>query len=127
MIKLLLIISLIGNIGYADDVTYINQNDKAPYNGYLFTEQKTRDIRIQLIDSDLNKTLNSSLREENTRLQSNSDKKDQQIKLVMDRNDELAKTVSEQQSTSTLIKVAYFVGGMLLTYGAIRTAHEVYK
>lgn len=127
MIKLFVILTFIGNICYADDVTFLNKDDKAPYQGYLFTEIKTRDIRLQLIDGDTNKRLNESLKAENLDLQSKSDKKDQQIKLVLDRNDELAKTVSDQQSMSNWTKAGYFLGGMILTGLAIKGAHEIYK
>lgn len=124
--KYILIILLISNIGFADDVIHLNKDDKAPYNGYLFTEEKTRDTRIKLIDGDLAEVLNQSYAKENAYLRQNSDYKDSQIKLVMDRNDELAKTVAEQQSTSTITKVAYFVGGILVTYIAIDTARKLY-
>lgn len=45
MIKLILILSLISNICLADETeVHLNQNDKAPFSGSLFTDDKTQDI-----------------------------------------------------------------------------------
>ncbi len=124
---LLMVLLLNSSIGLADDVIHLNKDDKAPFTGFLFTEEKTRETRIRLIDGDLAEVLNKSYAKENAYLRQNSDYKDTQIKLVTDRNIELSKTVIDQQSTSTVTKVLYFVGGMVVTYVAIKTAHEIYK
>lgn len=124
---ILLIISLLGNFCLADDVIFLEKNKPAPYDGYLFTPEKTKDTRIKLLERNTFEGLNESLTKTNTFLQENSSLKDQQIKIVMDRNDQLAETVRDQQSTNNWVKAGYFLAGVFITYFAIKEAHEIYK
>lgn len=120
-------LSLLGNLCYADDIIHLNQGDKAPNSGFLFSEDKTRDTRIKLLERNTFEGLNESLTKTNTFLQQNSEKKDEQFKLVMDRNIQLSAVVRDQQSLNNWEKAGYFVAGVLLTYFAIKTAHDIYK
>lgn len=128
VMKLLLIISLLGNICYADDgVIHLNQNDKAPYNGYFFTEDKAKDTRIKLLERTTFEGLNESLTKTNTFLQQNTDDKDKQIKILSDRNDQLSTTIQKDQSQSNLEHILWFMGGVLATGLAIKLGHDIYK
>lgn len=125
MIKLLMIGILLGNVCYADDVTYLDKNQPAPYEGYLFTTDKAKDTRIKLIERSTFEGINQSLVKTNTLLQTNSDLKDQQIKIVMDRNDDLSKSLKDAESTSNWERIIYFGLGVLATSAAFYGAKKI--
>lgn len=127
MILLIILTSLISNLCYANDVIYLEKDKPAPYDGFLFTPDKTKDTRIKLLERSTFEGLNDSLSKTNTLLEANVKSKDQQLTLVMDRNNQLAETIRSQQSMNNWEKAAYFVAGVLITYFAVKEAHEIYK
>lgn len=118
-INVFVILSLIGNLCYAEDVTFLNQGDKAPYTGYLFTESKTKEVRIQLLERDSYKALNDSYEKTNVWLKQNIDLKDQQITIVSQRNDDLAKALREEKTANNWERIFYFAIGVLATSAAV--------
>lgn len=124
-ISLIFSISLISNICYADDITYIEKDKPAPYEGYIFTIDKTKDTRIKLLERDTFQGLNVSLTTTNTFLQQNSDFKDKQIKLVQDRNDQLSQALKDSQSSSNLEKILWFSLGVVGTGLAVWGVKEI--
>lgn len=122
---LLLINILLSNICYADDVIFLEKNKPVPYDGYLFTPEKTKDTRIKLLERNTFEGLNESLTKTNTFLQENSSLKDQQIKIVMDRNDQLSKSLMEAKSTSNLERILYFALGIIVAGGAVYGAKKI--
>lgn len=111
---------------YADDAIYLNQNDKAPYSGYLLSEDKVKELRNNTIERDGLKTINDSLTKSLTLEQQNNSLKDQKVNLLLDQNDKLAKSAYADRELNTWEKVAYFVGGIVVTGLAIAGVHSLY-
>ena len=129
-IKILLIFSIIASLTnncFADDVTYINKDDKAPYSGFLFTETKTKEIRLQLIDLDTYKSLNSSLTRTVELYKKNEEIDQTKINTLLDQNDKLADSLYSARETSNWEKGLWFFGGAILTGLAFYGASQVYK
>lgn len=115
MIKIILIFSLISNLSYAEDTVYLEKDQKAPYNGYLFTEPKAKEIRIKLLEGEANKELNESLGKTNQWLLQNSELKDKQLTYAMERMNSLASTLRDERSTSNWERALYFSLGVVAT------------
>lgn len=126
MSKLILALILIGNICHADYAIYLNQNDKAPHSGYLLSEDKVKELRNNTIERDGLKTINDSLTKQLTLTQQDSSLKDQKVNLLLDQNDKLAKTAYADHELNTWERVAFFVGGILVTGLAIQGVHSLY-
>lgn len=118
---------LISNICYADDAIYLEKDKPAPFNGFLSTEGKTREIRIKLLERDTFENINQSLTKTNTFLQENSDSKDKQIKIVMDRDNQLAQSLRDERSTNNWERIGWFAGGILTTILTIYGVKEATK
>lgn len=128
LINIILLASLFGSNVYAEDqVVFIKKNDPAPYDGVLFTEKKAQEIRLQLIDGDLNKDLNESYKRTVELQKLIIEGKDKQNTMLLDQNDKLAKTAYDSQKMSNWEKAGYFVGGILVTGMAVKLSHEIYK
>lgn len=108
-----LIVNLITTSSFAQDATYLNTGDKATFSGYLVPESTVKQLRNDSLERDLYKT--------------ESDLKGNQITLLSNQNDNLAKTLQSTTSLSTWEKIGYFLGGVLVTGLAIKGAHELYK
>lgn len=115
MIKLILIITLLGNLAYAEDTVFLNQNDKAPFSGYLFTESKTKEIRNQLIEREEYKGLVESYEKTDKWLKENLDLKDKQLTYAMERMDNLSKTLQSERTTSNWERVLWISLGIAAT------------
>lgn len=103
---------LISSISFAQDSVYLNQNQVAPFSGYLLPEDKVKELRNDSLEKDMYKTEGTL--------------KDTQIKLLSDQNDKLAKTLESTSSLSSWEKIGYFLGGVIITGLAISGAHAIY-
>lgn len=124
---LLLILTLISNFGYADDnAIYLDKDQKAPYSGYLITPEGATQQRNVGIERDSYKLLNQSLTTQ-LDLESKS-RQDSDKKVVILQNDltNTTKALIEVKSMNDWEKAGFFVLGMVTTYFAIKTAHELY-
>ena len=120
-------LTIVSQISLAADVTYINKDDKAPYSGFLFTEDKAKDIRLQLIDLDTYKSLNKSLERTVELYKKNEDIDQSKINTLLDQNDKLATNLYSARETSNWERALYFFGGAVLTGLAFYGASQVYK
>ncbi len=118
-LRMILLISLISGNVYAEDPTYINKDEKAPYNGLLFSENKAKEIRKELIDKDATEALNVSLKKTNDLYKTTNEIKDSQINILLEQNDKLAKTAYEARKMNNWEKAGYFIGGMIVVGLAI--------
>lgn len=122
-----LIVNLITNISYAEDVIRLEKDKPAPFTGYLFTDEKTKDTRIKLLERDTLQELNQSLEKTNTLHKQNSTLKDEQIKIITEQNTNLAKTLREERSTSNWERLLWFSLGVVGTGLAVRGIQEITK
>jgi len=110
----------------AEDAVYLNQNDKAPYSGYLLPQDKLIELRNNTFERDALKGQNDSL---NRSLALQNDiigHKDEQLKLYSDQNDKLAQTAYRAENMSNLEKLGFIGLGILLTGLAISGVHALY-
>lgn len=113
MNKLVVILLIISNTCFAQDSIFIDKDTKAPFSGYLLPEEKVKELRNNTLERDLYKT-ESELRE-------------RQVKLLSEQNDKLATTLQSTSSLSSWEKIGFFALGILVTGGAVKLAHEIYK
>jgi hypothetical protein len=92
---------------------YLNQDEKAPFSGFLLPDEEVKQLRDDSLERDMYKTTN--------------DLKDQQIKLLGDQNTNLSKTLESTSSLSTWEKIGYFTAGVILTGLAVGAAVSIVK
>ena len=115
-IKKMLLISLItvlSNTSLAGPV-YLIRGEQAPYVGYLFTEDETKNLRKELIDKDALVGLNKSYIAENGLLKESLDFRNQQVKQLL-----------EEYNNMETRKYLYVAGGILATIVTIYAATKV--
>lgn len=117
--KILIILSLISNLCYADDIIFLNKDDKAPSPGYLFSESKTKEVRIKILERDSFESINASITKQNLFLTDIAEQKDKQLTFAMERMDSLATSLREERSTSNWERTGYFAAGILTTIGIL--------
>lgn len=130
MKKLIVILSLfnfIGSTSYAEESIYLNQGQTAPYSGFLLPKEKVQELYNNTTERDFYKNTNDSLKKSIDLEQSNNNIKDQKIKLLLDQNDQLAKTAYNARELSNWEKIGYFLGGIIVTSLAIKGMHELYR
>lgn len=111
--KLILIILLISNISWAQDSTFLNKGQPATFDGYLLPQQTVKNLRNDSLELGMYQRIDPL--------------KDQQLKLVTDDRDNLAKTLQSTSSLSTWEKIGYFSAGVILTGLAIDAASKITK
>ena len=125
--RLIIALSLIGNICYAEDSVYLTKNQSAPFEGFLIPKEKVQELRNAELERNTYKAVNDSLKVSLDLEQKNSTLKDQKISLLLDQNDKLAKTAYQDHSLNNWEKVGIFAAGVVLTGLAVKAAHEIYK
>lgn len=119
MTNLVVSLCLIGSIGVsngrADDPTYLNSGDKAPYAGLLFSESKALSIRHELLEADKTKLLYETEKHRSERLGTIINLKDQEIELYQKQNQRLLKTNERSDS----LQYIWFGLGILVTGAAV--------
>lgn len=97
----LLIANLFISNCYADDVKFLNKDDKSPYSGFLFPTDQAQNYRKLMLEVPI-------LQDENTILK--TEKKE-----LSDRNDQLAKAVNSEKGLSDVEKIVWGLGGVFVT------------
>lgn len=113
----LILISLLSSISYAGDVVPLNSGDKAPFTGYLISQETANSIRINKIDLDSTKKILSLTQDENKLLELRITNANGEV-------DRLSKQLVTERSGDILSKVGFFVLGAVITgfvaYGTTR-------
>lgn len=126
MIKFILIFTLINSYSFAQDAVYLNKDQPAPFEGYLTTPTKTKDLYNIQLERDAFQKENESLNKSLNLQQTNLGLKDNQINILLNQNDNLAKALDAERTLNNWEKVGYFAGGIILTGLAIKAAHDLY-
>ena len=95
-------------------VTVIKAGDKAPTDGYLFTEYEAQIVRSNNIDLDTFTKLNTSYQTTNDLLQKSLTYRSEQVKIL-----------EEENSNIETRKYLYVAGGILVTIISIYAATKV--
>lgn len=107
-----------------DDVVHLNQGNPAPFDGYLFSPSKEKELR--LLDSNVNyyKSLNNSLDIINKAQSDNLDKMSQRLTIRDQQLDLVTKRLSETNA-GFFEKAGFFILGSVITgvigYGVYKT------
>lgn len=113
--KLLISLAIVLNNSYAMATpAYLQEGFKAPYTGYLFTEEDTKSLRVELLEKDALTKLNVSYKSENTLLRESLDFRNQQVKQLL-----------EEYNQMETRKYLYVAGGILATLLTVYAATKV--
>jgi hypothetical protein len=115
LISLIVSSLLISTTAFSEDAVLINKNDKAPFTGVLLDTKKAQEYKNTTVERDNLKDLNLSL---STSLNLQTDliqRKDTQLKLVLDQNDKLSQSVEKSRDTSELEKIVWFGLGIIIS------------
>jgi hypothetical protein len=93
---------------------YLQKAQTTPYTGYLFTEDETKALRMELIDKDTLSRTNESYKTEVDLLQKSLTYRSEQVKILLD-----------EQNTIETRKYLYVAGGVLATLLTIYAATKV--
>lgn len=99
----------------ANSQVLLEQNALSPFRGILLPIDTAQKLRIELLEKDKYKELSESLERSNSILNANIGLLEQSNKTLLEQNDTLAKELHSAQSVSTVQKLLYFGGGIVLT------------
>lgn len=109
------------------DAVFLEKGAQTPFSGFLISKDKALDMRNTSIQRDEYKLLNDSLTRSINYYQSNETLKDSKVNTLLDQNDKLAVALNDARSTTTWEKVAYFIGGAIITSAAFYGATKLVK
>jgi hypothetical protein len=127
IIVFILILLLSFRNAYGSDVTYIEKDVKAPYNGYLFSPEKTKEVRAGLLERDGLKTINESLESSMKSLMNINRNNQEKVDILLEKNDKLAKSLYEERQMSDFERLMWFGLGVVGTGLAIYGASQITK
>lgn len=111
----------------SDQTVLLEAGKPAPFTGYLLPPDQAALSRIRLIEGEEAKKMNESYARSIETYRKNEELGNQQVNILLERNDNLSKQLSSSQSLTDFQKVAYFIGGVLLTGGAVYGASKLAK
>ena len=119
---------ILSQISIADEgVIYLPKETPAPYTGFLFTQEKTKEVRIGLIDRDTYKTLNESLNKTIEMCKDNASIQEKKVNILLTQNDKLSQDLYSARQTSTWENTLWFFGGVVLTGLIFYGTSQAYK
>ena len=128
--KYLIILSIILNSTLVfgnTEVSYLSKGSPAPYDGYLFTQEKTQSVRTQLLEVDDLKAINLSYQRSVDLYKLNQDSYSKQVDILLSQNTKLTESLQKASGVTIYEKVGYFIAGILATglaiYGAKQTLY----
>jgi hypothetical protein len=111
----------------AAEGVFIAKDQKAPYDGYLFTEDGAQGLRKLALSEERYHLLTDSLQKTVDLQRSQIDIQEQRVELYRKQNDELAKSLTASQSMSNFERIAWFGLGILGAGFAIYGVTKVTK
>lgn len=118
---------LIPKSSLAEDVVIVEKNSPAPFTGFLFPREKAQEVRIKLLENDRLNDMISSYNKSIDLYKKNEDVQNQKVNILLEQNDKLAKSLGDARTVSTFERVAWFIGGMLVTSAAVYGASKLAK
>ncbi len=104
---------LINLNSFAQESVFLNAGEKASFSGYLVPEITIKSLRNDSLDAEMYRKIVPL--------------KDNEIKLLTEDRNNLAKTLVSTTSLSVWEKIGWFGAGIVITGFAIKTSHEIYK
>lgn len=118
MVRLILILTLISNIAFAQNAVFINKDDKAPFSGDLLTTDQVKSLYNDSLEK-------SSLQKQLDLTNSNNQLLTQEKQILLDQNKSLISTATQDHTLNSWEKVGYFLGGIVITALAIKGAQQL--
>lgn len=103
------------SIPVSDEVVFLKKGSVTNFDGYLFSQAKAEDLRIQVLEKEKYRLLNESLTTSLELYKQNLEFTNNKLKLLEDQNDKLAQQLQDARSSSDLSKIIIFSLGMLMT------------
>lgn len=117
---------IVANPSFAQDVQYLSKDQKAPFEGFLFTAPKASELKDAVIERDNYKLINLSLEKSLELEKKNSELQNQKVNVVLEQNLNLTKSLNEERSMSNWERILWFglgvVGTGMAVYGASKIA-----
>lgn len=111
----------------AGPIQYLTQGTPAPYNGYIFTEEAEQKNRLQLIEGNYFKSLDSVNQEYLLNLHKQMELSDKQRILWREESERLSKQLVAQQDSSFWKQVLFFGLGCVVTTGLAFAVNKATK
>lgn len=109
------------------DATFLDKDQKAPYQGLLFPIDEAQSIRKDLIERDYLKLENLSLKRSVDLYKGNESIYQEQKTILLDQNDKLAKSLYAERQVTNWERLGWFVLGIGVTglaiYGVKQITH----
>jgi hypothetical protein len=99
----------------AEDVISLNKGDKAPFTGILMDNAKANNIRLQLVEADFNKALNTSYERSIQLYKQNEKMQEDKTTALLKQNEILLQRIRSDESMSTLKSIGWMTLGILVT------------
>jgi hypothetical protein len=112
MKKLITLLLLLASPAYADQALPITKGQPSPVTGTVLDTEKAKKVEDQLIDADTCQKENTSYQQSIDLYKKNEVIYNQENSMLLGRNVDLSKALSEAKETSDLTKILYFVGGI---------------
>lgn len=109
-----LIAILISNLVYAEEpVVFLEKGAEAPYAGFLFTEEKARELRVINLERDHYKLTTESLQKSLELQKVLSASTENKVAILLEQNDRLAGRLYDAKSMSDWERIFWFGLGIV--------------
>lgn len=123
ILSLLLVLLLSFDI--AAQVKYIEKDTPAPYSGFLFTPEKTKSVRKELIEKDKLTIFNKALRKSLQIQVKVINNQKEQVNILKEQNTKLVKEIDRERSVSNFERSVWFILGVTVTGFAVYGAKQI--
>ena len=111
--KISLTILLISQTAFGLDAKYLPQGTAAPFEGYLLTVPKAKQVRNKLLEVDTLQSINTSLTNSINIQKDITALTEDKVKILMEQNDRLAKSLMDERSVSNWERFFWFSMGIV--------------
>jgi hypothetical protein len=102
----------------ADDPYFAQKNHVLPQDSWVFSPDKTKEVRNKLIDGETYFKLNESLSKSIELYKNNEEIQQNKVNLLLEQNDKLAQRLASSQSLNNWERFGLFFLGIAATVGA---------
>lgn len=127
MFSIFLIVLTITSNSYAVESRFLEEGTPAPFSGYLIPPSTTKELKDAVIERDGFRLINTSLEKSISIYKQNEVLYTDKVNVLVNQNDNLAKSLESARSTSDLTKILWFGLGVVATGFAIYGAKAATK
>lgn len=119
---LAMILSIFSITAKANDVVSIKKGNPAPFSGLLFTEDKAREVRLELLELDKNRVMLFSKEQQLSIFQNRLELRDEEIELYRTQNKRLIEQNGANKDVGRVERILWFGLGVIVTGAAVYAA-----